>query len=98
MHPDVLNLLCSVARATLEGDGGSIELQLNRRGRAPLPPDQLFVVHRKPDADAAPSAFERPVLDFDNGIGGFDPENGEYVIVLEDGDVTPAPWIDVLAS
>ena len=40
----------------------------------------------------------RPTLSFDNGLGGFDAESGDYVIVLEDNDTTPAPWIDVLAS
>ena len=62
-----------------------IELQLNRRGRAPLEPDPL-VVRREPSAPSATAPFERPALDFDNGFGGFDPETGEYVIVLEDGD------------
>ncbi len=97
MHPDVHNLLCSVARASLEGDGGSIELQLNRRGRAPALPDPLVVRHEPTPADE-PAPFERPALQFDNGFGGFDAATGDYVIVLEDGQSTPAPWINVLAS
>jgi len=98
MHPDVLNLLRSVARATLEGDAGTLELQLNRRGKRPPLPDP-FVVTRKPIPDEYPApAFERPSLLFDNGFGGFDPQTGDYVIVLEGEDTTPAPWIDVLAS
>jgi len=96
MHPDVLNLLLSVARATLEGDGGSLELQLNRRGKRPEPPAALAIT-REPQPHE-PTTFERPALTFDNGLGGFDPESGEYVIVLEDGACTPAPWIDVLAN
>ena len=39
-----------------------------------------------------------PTLAFDNGLGGFDPETGEYVIVLEDDATTPAPWINVMAN
>ena len=98
MHPDVLNLLRSVARATLEGDAGSLELQLNRRGKRPSPPDAL-VASRQSDADSYPRPeFERPNLSFDNGLGGFDADTGDYVIVLEGDDTTPAPWIDVLAS
>ncbi len=42
--------------------------------------------------------FERPKLANDNGIGGFDEESGDYVIVLADGETTPAPWINVMAS
>jgi len=96
MHPDVLNLLLSVARATLEGDAGSIELQLNRRAKRPQDPDPL-VPSREPDA-AEPPAFERPALMFDNGYGGFDTRTDEYVIVMEGDSTTPAPWINVIAT
>ena len=97
MHPDVLNLLCTVARATLEGSGGSIELQLNRSGKRPAVPDPLVV--RKPRAALAPQReFVPPALAYDNGLGGFDETTGDYVIVLDGDEVTPAPWIDVLAS
>jgi cyclic beta-1,2-glucan synthetase len=93
--PDTLNLLESVARATLEADRGPIVLQLNQGGVRPEPSDP-FVAKKTARTYAAP-AFERPQLDFDNGYGGFDPKTGEYVIVLEDGDATPAPWINVIA-
>jgi cellobiose phosphorylase len=96
MHPDVLNLLESTARAVLEGDGGSIELQLNRRSERPADPPALEPA-AEPIQWAAPP-FERPELDHDNGLGGFDPATGEYVIVLEDGVTTPAPWINVMAT
>lgn len=96
MHPDVLNLLLTVARATLEGDGGPIEIQLGRRGGRPEDPAP-FVAEREPERfDHRP--FKRPKLDFDNGYGGFDPATGDYVIVLQDGETTPAPWINVMAS
>jgi len=96
MNPDVLNLLVSVARAVVDGDKGSISLQLAQRDQSPdpLPP---LVFHRAPDT-TPPPPFERPQLDDDNGIGGFDPETGEYVIVLDGDTTTPAPWINVMAS
>ena len=96
MHPDVLNLLVSAARAVLEGDGGTIELQLDRRGRYPAPLGRL-VPAREPVLDMMRTP-ERPHLLFDNGIGGFDPDTGDYTIVLTDGENTPAPWINVMAS
>ncbi len=96
MHPDVLNLLLSVARATLEGDGGTIELQLSRRGARPDLPGDLTPTR---EAREWPSAdFERPRLAYDNGIGGFDEKTGDYVIVLGQGETTPAPWINVMAT
>ncbi len=98
MHPDVLNLLSSVARATLDGDFGSIELQLNRRGRSFSLPE-AFVPSALPSSQApATRPFTRPALAFDNGYGGFDLDTGDYVIVLDHEMTTPAPWIDVLAS
>ncbi|MDR3686188.1 MAG: glucoamylase family protein, partial [Coriobacteriia bacterium] len=98
MHPDVLNLLLSVARATLDGDGGTIDLQLNRRGKRPAAPDALITTAEPGSGGYFAPQFERPVLKFDNGFGGFDAETSEYVIVLEDKLTTPAPWIDVLAT
>jgi cyclic beta-1,2-glucan synthetase len=37
-------------------------------------------------------------LVFDNGYGGYSPEGREYVIYLQDGKTTPAPWINVIAN
>ena len=39
-----------------------------------------------------------PDLAFYNGIGGFAEEGREYVIRLDGGISTPAPWINVLAN
>jgi len=93
--PDALNLLESVARATVEAERGPIALQLNQRGIRPEPPDPL--TPREPPRTYPTQPFTRPALDFDNGYGGFDPATGEYVIVLENGETTPAPWVNVIA-
>jgi len=37
-------------------------------------------------------------LIFGNGIGGFTPDGTEYVISTDDGSLTPAPWVNVLAN
>ena len=51
------------------------------------------------DETAAVSlARARPTLVFDNGIGGFAEDGREYVISLGPGQVTPAPWSNVLAN
>jgi cyclic beta-1,2-glucan synthetase len=39
-----------------------------------------------------------PALEYFNGLGGFDAEGREYVVVLDDGQWTPAPWINVIAN
>ncbi len=37
-------------------------------------------------------------LIFFNGLGGFTPDGREYVITTAHGQVTPAPWVNVLAN
>ena len=39
-----------------------------------------------------------PALEYFNGLGGFDSAGREYVVVLDDGQWTPAPWINVIAN
>jgi cyclic beta-1,2-glucan synthetase len=96
MMPDVWLLLETAARVTLFGDKGSVASQLNRRAVQPEMPDDLFPKREPEEWPSQP--FERPDLLFDNGLGGFDPATGEYVIVLEEDQVTPAPWVNVMAN
>ena len=44
------------------------------------------------------AAKRRQDLIFENGIGGFTPDGREYVISTARGQVTPAPWVNVLAN
>jgi cyclic beta-1,2-glucan synthetase len=37
-------------------------------------------------------------LTFFNGLGGFSPDGSEYVIVTDDNNRTPAPWVNVIAN
>ncbi|HEY2465029.1 MAG TPA: hypothetical protein VGI32_13305 [Steroidobacteraceae bacterium] len=39
-----------------------------------------------------------PPLEYFNGLGGFDAGAREYVVVLDDGQWTPAPWVNVIAN
>jgi len=62
----------------------------------PLVP-QLIAV--EPPVDVTQPALVKPDnLLFDNGLGGFDEANKEYVIHLEPGQTTPTPWCNVLAN
>ncbi len=45
----------------------------------------------------APAAITKGLECF-NGLGGFDKDGKEYVIVLAEGATTPAPWINVIAN
>ncbi|HEX2964782.1 MAG TPA: glucoamylase family protein [Syntrophorhabdaceae bacterium] len=44
------------------------------------------------------AAKPRKDLMFENGIGGFTPDGREYVISTARGQMTPAPWVNVLAN
>jgi cellobiose phosphorylase len=37
-------------------------------------------------------------LMFYNGFGGFTPDGSEYVVTIAPGQMTPAPWVNVLAN
>ena len=100
-------LFQSVARAIISDQRGSLDDQINRRGlmevRAPhlnLPRFKPTRAHR---ADLAARALPVPPtsrhdLLFTNGLGGFTPDGREYVITTTHEQVTPAPWVNVLAN
>ena len=91
-------LLYAVARVVLDSANGPLAEQMSglqrREPSLPafeptLPPDPLR---------DAPLPLTRPTdLQFDNGLGGFG-ANGEYVVFLHPGAMTPAPWINVIAN
>lgn len=75
----------SLIRQLAEEPGGAIQLPLFSASRAALHPPT--------------KALDRPPgLQFDNGVGGFSPDLGEYVIYLDAGESTPAPWCNILAN
>jgi cyclic beta-1,2-glucan synthetase len=89
-------LLLSAARVVLDGAEGSIGRQLARAGAEPARlPGLVPSLTQVP----APESLPRPdSLLFDHGLGGFSPDGREYVIHLEPGESTPAPWVNVVAN
>ena len=89
-------LLPSVARVVLAGREGSLSDQLDRfreaRAAAPPPP------RRQLPAEIPPSVPPTLDLEFFNGLGGFAENGHEYVTILGAGQMTPAPWINVVSN
>jgi cyclic beta-1,2-glucan synthetase len=89
-------LLQSVARIALIARRGSIGEQLARLPLAPALPRPLQ--RQKPKMPALQPSPVPSGLEFFNGLGGFDKGGREYVIILDAGHTTPAPWINVIAN
>jgi cyclic beta-1,2-glucan synthetase len=86
-------LLASVARVVLVGQRGSLADQLDRVPESGEP----VRAKRKPAIEQAERSAA-PSLEFFNGLGGFAEAGREYVTSLGPGQVTPAPWINVIAN
>ena len=88
-------LFQTAARAVLVSSRGTLAEQLMRHPR----PAATFVAPKALPAPGAKSpALPLPPLEFFNGLGGFAEEGREYLIVLDKGQWTPAPWINVIAN
>ena len=88
-------LLQTAARAMLVSHRGTLAEQLLRHPR----PLANYVPRKpKPDSLAHAPLLAVPPLEFFNGLGGFAEDGREYVIVLDKGQWTPAPWVNVIAN
>ena len=96
--PSVIGeLLQTAARAVFVARRGTLSDQLARlREPEPLPRRRRQIARRGRRAEVAARAT--PALEFFNGLGGFAAEGREYVVVLDEAQWTPAPWINVIAN
>ena len=91
-------LLQSVARVVLDDRHGALTEQISRRSLADtvVPVSTpVRTLHAEPAAAVKSSKGD---LIFFNGLGGFTPDGREYVVTIPPGQVTPAPWVNVLAN
>ena len=91
-------LLQSVARAIITDRRGSLADQITRRGHAEVTVPRLTPTRIRRAEPLPSAALPRHDLTFFNGLGGFTPDGREYVITTAQGQVTPAPWVNVLAN
>ncbi len=89
-------LLETAARIVFHDEKGTLPEQLQNRLRpAPLPP---LLRIRSRNSTEPPAKLPKRDLIFFNGLGGFTRDGHEYVITLNPGETTPAPWVNVLAN
>lgn len=90
-------LLLTVARIVLLDDGGTLQEQAERFGRAEVSIQHL-IPRRSPTESLIPDKHPQYDLAFFNGLGGFSQDGHEYITILARGQVTPAPWVNVIAN
>jgi len=91
-------LLQSVARVVIADSRGTLTDQINRRIPAEVRTPRLTPTRARRPVLPRTSESSRRELIFFNGLGGFTPDGREYVITTAQGQVTPAPWVNVLAN
>ncbi len=95
-------LLLAVARVVLLARRGPIASQLAALcSSRPIPTPAATAGTARlvaSDEGGADKTSLGEALEFFNGLGGFGSRGQEYVILLEKGESTPAPWINVIAN
>jgi len=89
-------LFQTVARVVLTDTAETLLEQLERRIPAERLPGHLAPALQAVAERVQPLAARERI--FSNGLGGFTRDGHEYVITLEPGQNTPAPWANVIAS
>ncbi len=91
-------LFQTVARVIISDSRGSLAEQIDRRNPVETPVPRLIPTRIRLTESPAAAALPRRDLVFFNGLGGFTPDGREYVITTAPGQMTPAPWVNVLAN
>jgi cellobiose phosphorylase len=89
-------LLQTVARLVFTDSAETLIEQVDRRVSIERISDR-FEAMLQPASELTP-ALPVPERLFNNGLGGFSPDGREYIITLQPGQSTPAPWVNVIAS
>ena len=89
-------LFQSVARVIIADSGGTLAEQVNKKELSKVP---LPYLEKKQTHPLIITTIEQPKdLIFFNGLGGFSKNGKEYVIVTDNNNKTPAPWVNVIAN
>ncbi|MHB1687984.1 MAG: GH36-type glycosyl hydrolase domain-containing protein [Ignavibacteriaceae bacterium] len=91
-------LIQTVARVIISDKRGTLEAQVNHRDIVEVPVQRFkrirtYHAHHQDDSELTHND-----LIFFNGYGGFTPDGREYVITTTANQVTPAPWVNIIAN
>ncbi|MBN2654938.1 MAG: cyclic beta 1-2 glucan synthetase [Nitrospirae bacterium] len=91
-------LLQTVARAVITDSLGPLVDQVSRRSIAPLPVPRLKPTRTIRPESVSHAAMPDRDLIFFNELGGFSHDGREYIITTTKENMTPSPWVNVLAN
>jgi cellobiose phosphorylase len=89
-------LFQTVARIVFTDTGDTLIEQLERRASPERLTDRFDPMLQLAPEPTLPLPEHKRI--FNNGLGGFSSDGREYIITLEPGQSTPAPWVNVIAS
>ncbi len=96
LQAEEIVLLRSAAGIVLQGERGALYEQLNTQP-APRTPLPALMPTQPPRRDLSDPEWPEPLaLTHENGYGGFSEDGREYVIDLPSGQMTPAPWSNII--
>lgn len=91
-------LIQTVARAIISDNSGMLAEQIERAGWKEISIPHLLPT-RKPRFEPVINISKKiDNLLYFNGTGGFSQDGTEYIIFSENGNGTPAPWVNVIAN
>jgi cellobiose phosphorylase len=91
-------LLQTVARAIISDDQGTLAEQLKRREAPERRVARLTTIRPHRAELPVTTMPEATGLVLTNGLGGFTEDGREYIITTVPGQMTPLPWVNVLAN
>ncbi|MBI6873201.1 GH36-type glycosyl hydrolase domain-containing protein [Clostridium aciditolerans] len=91
-----IELLMAVSRIVIDGDKGSLMVQMNEENKEESEKELLVIEPQKYNYNSYKPSIAK--LDYYNGLGGFSSEGDSYIIILKNYDNTPAPWINVISN
>ena len=101
LRSDLLNAgarekLLAAARVVLSNRRGTLAEQVERvlDDKPVIPPRPRKLAPVKQESALA----SLPQLEYANGFGGFTNNGREYAIVMDGGQLTPSPWVNVIAN
>ncbi|MGP8153316.1 MAG: GH36-type glycosyl hydrolase domain-containing protein [Smithella sp.] len=91
-------LIQTVAHVIISGSKGKLANQAKQRVGLKIAVPRLVPGRTHRPALTPTAALPRHDLLFFNGLGGFTPDGREYIISTSQSQITPAPWVNVLAN